>query len=108
MADVTVEVQEGTFDKAGEVYEEGEQFELDEELAADFPRTLQVVDDAATDAEDGDEDGVDAPFDPAEFTIEELEEKVAETDLSDEEREALIEAEEAGENRDGALDVLQE
>lgn len=52
-------------------------------------------------------DGVAPPFPPGEFTVAELDARMADSDHTDAEREALIEAERDGENRSGAIEVLE-
>lgn len=68
-----------------------------EELRVDEPDTV-------------DWHGTEPPFDPGKCTVDELDEKLdAEIDnLSDSEVAALVEAEEAGDNRTTALDAISE
>ena len=62
--------------------------------------------DADTD-ESTEESEAEAPFDPGEFTVDELEARMGDNDYSDEEREALAAAERDGENRTGAIEALE-
>lgn len=89
--------------------------DVDEETAARlvdrYDPVSYATDPADTDdGDDGDgEDGdVEPPFTPGEKTIDELEDELANTDYDDAELEALADAERDGENRDGALDVIEE
>lgn len=50
---------------------------------------------------------VDPPIDPSDYTIDELETYLENEPLSDEELEALEQAERDGEDRSGALDAIQ-
>lgn len=59
-------------------------------------------------AEDTDTEPADAPFDPGEYTIAELDGELDDRDLSDEELDALAEAERNGDDREGALDTIDD
>ncbi|SFR42142.1 hypothetical protein SAMN04487947_1229 [Halogeometricum rufum] len=97
-----------------EIIERGEEFEPTEQEWAAFGDSLDpvAVDDA--DGEDGEEeDGnedveLEAPFDPSEKTIDELEAALADGELSEAELKALLEAEKSGKHRNGATDVLDD
>lgn len=82
-----------------ETIELGDRFEAtDAELAA-FGDRITSVEQSTTRSS-----ASTPPFDPSEFTIKELREKV--DGLDDSQRQALIEAEQAGKDRDTAIDVL--
>ena len=81
--------------------------------AHDVDREDILVDDSTTDQ--GDEDSetsafeeVDPPFDPGEYTVDELDAHLKEIadDLGEKEAAALYEAEEDGKDRDTALDTI--
>lgn len=54
------------------------------------------------------DDDVEPPFDPSDYTIDELEAELAERELSDDERSALLKAEREGDGRTGAVDAIEE
>lgn len=83
--------------------------ESDSEGAADVsPSEDADSAEKATEAAENDEGekSVDAPFNPEDFTIAQLEAELESSDFSVEELEALRSTEEAGDNRDGANDVI--
>lgn len=65
------------------------------------PSDSQKPADAQSDASDG-----NAPFDPAEYSVSELEDRLEAREYSKDELTALINAEESGKNRSTALGVL--
>lgn len=82
-----------------ETIELGDRFEAtDAELAAFGDRITSVAESDASSSTPA------SPFDPSEHTIKELRTKV--DDLSDSQREALVEAEQDGKDRETAIQVL--
>lgn len=116
---VEVRVTEGTpmFIHGEDRYDAGDTFDADESVLEAHPNSLEEVDGeddpTANDTESTDETGGSdgeegaAPFDPGEFTVDQLESRMADNDYSDAGREALVEAERNGEDRDSAVDVLE-
>lgn len=80
------------------VLEPGDEVELDESTFSYHESRFVEVD----------EEAVEPPFDPGEFTNDELEEELSDRDLSDAELDALYDAEEEGDNRNGALNAIEE
>jgi len=80
------------------VLEPGDEVELDESSVAYHESRFVEVD----------EDEVEPPFDPGELTNDELAEKLEDGDFSDAELDALYNAEEEGDNRNGALSAIEE
>lgn len=87
------------------------------ELAAfgDSLDRVEATDDTDADSDgggsgDADDDGVDAPFDPDEYTVSEFEDRVESGDYSDAELDALAEAEgpESGDGRAGVHEAIDE
>lgn len=76
----------------------GDEVELDESTVAHHESRFVEVD----------EEGVEAPFDPGEFTNDELAEELEDRDLTDAELEALYEAEVEGDNREGAKGAIED
>lgn len=64
--------------------------------------------DSDSDADNADGDETEAPFDPSEETNDSLDEMLSENDYSEAELNALLEAEEAGKDRDGAKEALND
>jgi hypothetical protein len=92
--------------RGDEVFEEGDVFEpTDAELDA-FGDRLEPVDGDEDNAEDGDELDT-APFDPAEYTNEEIAERVEVAD-DEEALHALLDLEENQQDRDGATSAIEE
>jgi hypothetical protein len=58
--------------------------------------------------EDGPPDDVELPVDPSEHTVSDLEKALADVELSDTEREALLDAERDGKDRDTAIEAIEE
>lgn len=121
MVRVRVTSHAPSFLHGDESHATGETFDAAESVVADFPRSLERAADAADgtdpDETDGDsepetggsggEDGAAPPFSPGEFTVAELDARIADSDHTEDEREALADAERAGKNRSGAIDVLK-
>lgn len=80
------------------VLEPGDEVELDESTVAGHESRFIEVD----------EEEVEPPFDPSEYTNDELEDELADRDLSDAELDALLTAEEEGDNRNGAKTAIEE
>ena len=103
MADTDVRVIAEYYDVAtGEYRRKGETFTTSEEFADENPHLVEQSDDPI-------ESGglTEPPFDPGEYTVDELESRLNDNDYSEEEMAALTEAEKDGENRDGALELLE-
>ena len=62
---------------------------------------------ATSEDENGNEDETSPPFDPADYTVEELEDEMGGGEFSDAEREALADAERDGEDRSSAIETLE-
>ena len=91
---------------ADTVRRKGETFEVSEDVLENHPNSFERVGDTATLPENDNGAEGDAPFDPSEYTVDELEEELEDGDYSEEELAALAEAERDGEGRDSALDLL--
>ena len=88
-----------------EVYYEGDEFEpTDAELSA-FGDRLEPVDDDPDDEEDPPPED-ELPFDPADYTNDEVAEEVEDVDDAAE-LEALLEAEQEDQDRSGATDAIE-
>jgi hypothetical protein len=75
----------------------GETAELPEHVGEPQPELAEV---------DGDDELPDAPFDPGEFSVSDLREKVRDGEYTDAERAALVDAEANGQDRATAKDAL--
>lgn len=64
------------------------------------------ADDDSDDSSETNDDAADAPFDPAEYTIDDLADELDGGDYSADDLDALLAAERDGQDRDGAKDVL--
>lgn len=123
----------GRYRVAGETFEPGDDAEVSEGLAShlvdDVGRFERIASDdggdsdgddpdAASDGDSASDAGSDdgeasddeggAPFHPGEYTVGELEERVASGDYSDAELEALAEAERANDDRTTAIEAIEE
>jgi len=76
---------------------------VDEPDTADETATETSTDDA----EESDAETSEAPIDPSEYTIDELDEEIAEGDYSKAAISAILEAEQSGDDRNGAVDTIQ-
>jgi len=85
------------------------QFERLSEPSTDEDSEETVTDEAETSSEpDLESQDVDAPLNPGEYTIGDLQDEITNGDFSDEDLEAMFLAESAGENRKGAKKVIRE
>jgi len=93
-------------------YERGEELEVSEEILGQYPRRLERVEEGDIDDSDSDveeePDVVDPPIDPGDYTIDELQDKLADSDYSDAELAALYSAEVEGRDRTGAKDAIDD
>jgi len=63
---------------------------------------------SSDESDSGDEAVIaEPPFDPSQYTIQELDEEIAENDYSDDELEAALDVEQSGDDRSGAKDTIQ-
>ena len=93
-----------------QIIERGEEFEPTEQEWAAFGDSLEpvAVDDAGEEEDENEDVEPEAPFEPSEKTIDELEAALADGEFSEAELKALLEAEKAGKHRDGATDALDD
>lgn len=78
---------------------------------ADVDEDVSEEDVSEEDVSEGDgsgEDATESPFDPAEHTIDELEDQLADGDYTTAEVDALAAAERDGKDREGALDAIDD
>ena len=112
---------------AGEtVLSPGDEVELDE-VPGEFGEKFEKVENAAQSDSDSEEDDspsedeeseesgneaaqneVEAPFDPSDFNVDQLAAEIEGQDLTEEQLQALFEAEEDGEGRTTALDTIED
>lgn len=93
--------------EAGDVWEDPP----DAVIRAFGDRLERIQDDQDGNEDDGGEEAegpVDPPFDPGEYTIDELEDALEAGEYSDAEVAALYSAEVEGEDRTGAIDAIDE
>lgn len=113
----------------GDKLSPGDSVEASEAFAASFPQFFEEADADAeaspgpaevvetdVDADTNDDSGADAdeetetesPFDPSDATVTELEDRLDDESFSDDELDALADAEREGKDRETALDAIDE
>ncbi|WP_435175643.1 hypothetical protein [Halorussus sp. AFM4] len=99
----------------GKVDVNGEAISVDEEGVFELPDDQSGWLQRFADAYDVDpetlipsDDAVEPPFDPSEFNVDELEERLEGADLTVDELDALADAEADGKNRETALDAISD
>lgn len=92
----------------GRRVEHGETVDVDEDTASRLAENYNYERVEGDESEDGESEDVEPPFDPTEYTVDELDSRLADNDYTDDELAALRDAEESGEGRTSALDVIGE
>jgi hypothetical protein len=85
-----------------EWYDGGAELDVPEEILEQYPRRLERI------TLDASADDPESPFDPGEYTIDELEDELVSSEYSDAELAALRLAEMEGGDRTGAKDVIDD
>lgn len=102
----------GTFSYEGELFAPGETVDVDEETADDlldhWSDGWERADETQS-AEDGDDsEAVDAPLNPSEYTVADLEDELEGGDYSADDLDAIESAEQDGKDRETALEAIDD
>jgi hypothetical protein len=99
---VPVRVSGPQFRSEYEWYERGAELDVPEEILEQYPRRLERI------TLDASADDANAPLDPGAYTIDELQDELANSEYSDAELAALRLAEVEGGDRTGAKDAIDD
>lgn len=87
---------------------DSEQTVADEAEESNESEDTEGTEENAEESDESEEQVAEPPIDPGEYTIQDLDDEIAESDYSDAELRAIADAEIAGEDRSGAKTVINE